>query len=98
MYRIQRLEQYRLRVHTVLSARINKAGGGRGGGGKIYLRNVNRNNNGERNKQARKEEKSLSFHVRGNGQSLQAPFSCLISLSPSHSTGTQRISALVQKY
>lgn len=47
MDRIQRLEQYRLRVHTVLSARINKAGGGRGGGGKIYLRNVNRNNNGE---------------------------------------------------
>lgn len=41
------LSNYRLRVHTVLSARINGAAGGEGGGGKNYLRYANRNNNGE---------------------------------------------------
>ena len=77
-------------VHTVLSARINGAGGGRGGGGKNYMRNANINNNGEWSKQTRKRHSNSSpYSIR------DIPFSCFLFF-PTYPT--QRIPDLVQIY
>lgn len=56
------------RVYIVFSVRVNGIGGRRGGGGKKYLRNVNRNNNGEWSELIKERESNFLFgSVRGNG-------------------------------
>lgn len=69
-------------------------GGGRSGGGKNYLRNANRNNNGEGGKQTRKRDSNSSpCNVRDNGLSFLIS---ALTYFPTYPTYVQNTPDLVQ--